>query len=204
MRTTKKHVILLGDSIFDNGKYVPAEDSVIDQLRTEMPSHWKATLLATDGDVTADVVLQLERLPYDATDLVISVGGNDALQHAGILEQTDSVDDLSDLISEVVPRFRMDYATLLDKVQTYGRKVMVCTVYDQCPFAEPQWRELVPVALNSFNECIIAEADNRNIPVMDLRDICTEPEDYSALSPIEPSSLGGIKIIGAIIRRLRV
>ena len=68
-----------GDSIFDNGTYVPGEDSIIDQLRTEMPSSWQATLLAIDGDITADVVLQLNRMPHDATDIVISVGGNDAL-----------------------------------------------------------------------------------------------------------------------------
>ena len=198
----KKHVILLGDSIFDNAKYVPGEDSVIDQLRTEMPSNWKATLLATDGDVTADVLLQLERLPYDATDVVISVGGNDALQHAGLLAQAGSADDLSDLLAEVMPRFRMDYSAVLDEALRYEAKVAVCTIFDQCPFPEPQWRELVPIALNSFNECIMVEAENRNIPVIDLREICTEPEDYSPLSPIEPSSLGGMKIVAAVIRRL--
>ena len=91
---------------------------------------------------------------------------------------------------------------LLDEVLRYERNLTVCTIYDQCPFLERRWRELVPVAVNSFNECIIMEAQKRDIGVIELRDICTEPEDYSALSPIEPSSLGGIKIVSAIIREL--
>ena len=74
-----RHVVLLGDSIFDNGTYVPGEDAVIDQLRAELPNDWEATLLARDGDVVADVATQLMELPDSATDLVVSVGGNDAL-----------------------------------------------------------------------------------------------------------------------------
>ena len=49
------HAVLLGDSIFDNAAYVPGKPSVIEQLRISLPAGWKATLLAFDGDVTADV-----------------------------------------------------------------------------------------------------------------------------------------------------
>ena len=73
------HLVLLGDSIFDNAIYVPDGPSVIDHLRTILPAEWRATLLANDGDVTADVEGQLLKLPADATHLIISVGGNDAL-----------------------------------------------------------------------------------------------------------------------------
>ena len=73
-----KHIVLLGDSIFDNAIYVPGEDAVIDQLRAGIPTEWQATLLAVDGDITVDVAEQLKQSPADATDFVISVGGNDA------------------------------------------------------------------------------------------------------------------------------
>ena len=71
------HAVLLGDSIFDNAAYVPGKPSVIEQLRKTLPGDWKATLLAVDGDVTADVQKQIERLPDDATHLIVSSGGND-------------------------------------------------------------------------------------------------------------------------------
>jgi hypothetical protein len=55
------HAILLGDSIFDNERYVPGGPTVIDQLRTGLPDAWKATLLAVDGDCTPDVGGPLDR-----------------------------------------------------------------------------------------------------------------------------------------------
>ena len=79
------HIVLLGDSIFDNKSYVGSGPAVIDQLRQELPSGWQATLLAVDGSVTADVPRQLRRLPRDASHLVVSVGGNDALGHSATI-----------------------------------------------------------------------------------------------------------------------
>lgn len=197
-----KHVVLLGDSIFDNAVYVPGEASVIAQLRSEMPSNWQSTLLAVDGDVTADVARQLEQLPADATDLVISVGGNDALRHAALLDGATSADELAPLVAGVLPGFQREYSAMLDTVIQHGRNAMALTIYDQCPFPDPRWRLLVPIALSAFNDCIIGEARKRGIGVIELREICIEPGDYSALSPIEPSSAGGMKIVLAIIRQL--
>ena len=50
------HVVLLGDSIFDNGVYVPGEPPVIDQVRERIADADSAILLAIDGDITLDVV----------------------------------------------------------------------------------------------------------------------------------------------------
>ena len=198
-----RHVVLLGDSVFDNAVYVPGEDPVVDQFLAEMPPNWQVTLLAKDGDVTSDVDLQLEHLPADATDLVISVGGNDALQHAELIERTSSAADLLELLQEVMPRFCNNYAAMLDNALQMDLNTVVCTIYDQCPFPKMEWREMVPIALSCFNDCIVREADSRHVRVIELREICTEPEDYSALSPIEPSYLGGIKIVFEIIRVLQ-
>jgi hypothetical protein len=43
------HIILLGDSIFDNARYVPDRPPVIEQVRRSLQSGWRATLLAVDG-----------------------------------------------------------------------------------------------------------------------------------------------------------
>ena len=79
------HIVLRGDSIFENASYVPGKPAVIEQLRRNLPGNYEATLLAVDGDVTSDVIGQTKRLPEDMTHLVISCGGNDALQHLDIL-----------------------------------------------------------------------------------------------------------------------
>ena len=38
-----KHIVLIGDSIFDNGGYVDESDSVIEQLNRKLPENTKAT-----------------------------------------------------------------------------------------------------------------------------------------------------------------
>lgn len=44
-----------------------------------------------------------------------------------------------------------------------------------------------------FRECIRLQ-----VPVLDLRFVCTEATDYSVISPIEPSTQGGQKIASRI------
>lgn len=73
------HLVLLGDSILDNAAYTAGGPAVIDHLRVALPSQWRASLLAVDGSVTADVIGQLAWLPADAAHLVISAGGNNAI-----------------------------------------------------------------------------------------------------------------------------
>ena len=82
------HLVLLGDSIFDNASYVGEQPEVINQLKAKLPDTWNATLKAIDGDRIDDVYAQLEQLPEDATHLILSVGGNDALSHLGILDRS--------------------------------------------------------------------------------------------------------------------
>ena len=64
-----RKVVLLGDSVFDNGSYVGGGADVIAQLRERLPDGWAAELLAVDGSVMAGVVEQAKRLPAHATHL---------------------------------------------------------------------------------------------------------------------------------------
>ena len=73
------HAVLLGDSIFDNRSYVPDGPAVVDQLNTLLGSDGRATLVARDGDVATELAGQIALVPDDASHLVLSVGGNDAL-----------------------------------------------------------------------------------------------------------------------------
>jgi hypothetical protein len=77
------NVVLLGDSIFDNKAYVGDGPDVIAQLREALPSGSTATLAARDGSTTNDIAGQLATAPKNATHLVVSVGGNNALRRRG-------------------------------------------------------------------------------------------------------------------------
>lgn len=193
--TTTPHLVLLGDSIFDNGVYVPDGTPVIEHVRRRLSSSWQVTLLAVDGNITIDVARQLTRLPQDATHLAISVGGNDALRASGILlRPVRNAEELMRELSAAQSEFQADYREMLRAVLALELPTMVCTIYDAIPGMQ-RW-ELA--ALCFFNDVILREAAVARLPIVDLRQICTEPSDYSKLSPIEPSARGGLKIGNAL------
>jgi hypothetical protein len=189
------HVVLLGDSIFDNAAYVAGGPDVVAQLREELPPDWRATLLAVDGDVTLGVARQLRSLPRDATHLVVSVGGNDALGYAHLLQQgADSVAEAVNILGAAQDEFASNYASMIEAVTRSGLATAVCTIYDTPP-SEPGQR-VIRTALALFNDCITRAAFARGVSLIDLRIICDEDSDYA--NPIEPSAHGGRKIAQAI------
>jgi len=190
-------VVLLGDSIFDNGAYVRrGEPDVVKQVQGKLPQGWKATLCAVDGAVTSGVPSQLSRVPSDASHLVVSVGGNDALRSSGILrEQARSVAEVIGKFAAVQDEFARNYRAMLDRILERRLPTAVCTIYD-ARFPDPQEQRLVVTALSIFNDVITREAFARRLPLIDLRLICDEPDDYA--NPIEPSAKGGDKIAGVI------
>ncbi len=193
------HIVLLGDSIFDNAVYVPGRPPVIEQLRSWLPPGWRATLLAADGAVTDSVPRQLAELPSDATHLAISVGGNDALGYSGIVyDETSTAAEGFQLLAEAHFKFRQDYQAMLRAVLEEQKPTLVCTIYDSVP-GLPQG---AIAGLSAFNDVILREAFRHGLPVLDLRLICNDPHDYSGVSPIEPSEIGGAKIVQGICRLL--
>jgi lysophospholipase L1-like esterase len=191
-----KHVVLLGDSVFDNGAYVAGGPDVAAQLREVLPEGWRATLLAQDGAVIDSVQRQFERLPAHASHLVISAGGNDALREIGLLEESArSVAEALDRLADIAERFANRYAAMLDRAQAHGLPVAVCTIYDG-RLPDPRRRRQAVIALTALNDCITRQTFARALPLIDLRLICDQDEDYA--NPIEPSVRGGQKIAGAI------
>jgi lysophospholipase L1-like esterase len=191
------HVVLLGDSILDNGAYVRrGEPDVVAQVQAKLPQGWTATLCAVDGAVTSGVASQLSRVPADASHLVVSVGGNDALRSSGILrDPARSVAEVITKFAAVQDEFARSYRAMLDKILDRRLPTALCTIYD-ARFPDPQEQRLVVTALSIFNDVITREAFSRRLPLIDLRLICDEPDDYA--NPIEPSAKGGDKIAGVI------
>src|SRR4051794_38032165 len=116
------HVILLGDSIFDNAAYTAGAPSVTAHLARALPQGWRGTLLAVDGATADDVSRQLPRVPADATHLVVSAGGNDALGHSSSLlagKPGSAVDALT-LVARIRSDFQRSYRAMLSAVVKLG------------------------------------------------------------------------------------
>jgi len=191
------HLVLLGDSIFDNQSYVPGEPDVVRQVQALLPSGWTATLRAVDGATTQGLPSQMARLPRDATHLVVSMGGNDALGASHILH--DSVRQVGEAVLRLrmaQDRFAVNYEAALAAVLKAGLPTALCTIYDT-PATRPE-QPIIKTALSVFNDVITRAAFSRGLPLIDLRLICNEDADYA--NPIEPSARGGEKMARAIGR----
>ncbi|MEO9896846.1 MAG: SGNH/GDSL hydrolase family protein [Paracoccaceae bacterium] len=199
---SEKHICLMGDSIFDNDEYIPGEPGVIEQLRRSVPKDWSAFKVAVDGDCIEDIPNQLERVPTHATEIVVSIGGNDLMKFRHLLAQVAQGASLAELIASPLADFEIAYGWMLDTVSARGLPVNACTVYTAIPFAEPEMREHAPAAIGAFNAQIIRLAETRGISVIRLDLACKDEQDFSEMSPIEPSSQGGQKIVDAILQTL--
>ena len=189
------HVVLLGDSVFDNRAYTGGEPDVVTHLGEILPSHWKATLCAVDGSTTVDLKAQLQNVPPDATHVVISLGGNDALSNIDVLWQpVASTTEALGLFGERVSQFESSYGEAIDSALSLKRQTTICTIYNGN--LDPGEAPLARIALMMFNDVILRVAFEHGLSVIDLRLICDEIVDYA--NSIEPSGIGGRKIAEAI------
>ena len=191
------HVVLLGDSIFDTASYVPEGPSVTEILRNRLPRDYHCTVMAIDGACVPDVYRQLEAIPEDATHLVLSIGGNDALFAASGLftAEADTLAESLARVARAVDDFAQQYRQLTLRLCERNLPLAVCTVYDAVPGLSPGER----AGLSVFNDAISRIAFRLGITLIDLRLVCDEPGDYSKVSAIEPSAQGGGKIVAAIL-----
>src|SRR5215468_1481646 len=122
-----QHIVLLGDSVFDNKAYVNGWLDVIAQVRRQIPDGWKASLRAVDGSVVEDVRKQVLDLPDDATHLVISVGGNDAILNADILlQKVASSAEVLNMLADIADEFEYRYREMLRGVLGLKKPTAVC------------------------------------------------------------------------------
>lgn len=195
-----QHVVLLGDSIFDNASYTGGEPDVVRHLQSILPSGWRASLLAVDGAVTRNLPSQLRRVPADASHLAVSIGGNDLLGQMDLLDTpVRSTAEALELFHEEVEEFESSYRRAIAEVLELGKPTTLCTVYNGS-FPDPLEARLARVALTFFNDVIFRTAFEHGLSLIDLRLVCDRPEDYA--NPIEPSGPGGRKIAMAIARSI--
>jgi hypothetical protein len=191
------HIVLLGDSIFDNKAYVGNEPEVIEQLRAMIPQNWQATLKAVDGSIVENVGSQMQNNSGNATHFIISAGGNNALMNVDVLNlKANSSAEVFSILANRIDAFEFNYSEMLKQILSFGIPTVVCTIYYP-NFPESSVQKIAVAALCSFNDVIIRQAILAGVPILDLRLICNEKDDYA--NEIEPSSKGGRKITAKIL-----
>ncbi|MFP4606322.1 MAG: SGNH/GDSL hydrolase family protein [Thiohalospira sp.] len=209
------HYVLLGDSIFDNAAYTEGAPDTVTRLRERLSPGDRATLLAEDGAVAADLPEQIRKIPLDADHCFVSIGGNDALQALPVLgERAEDVHDALERLARAREPFLRNYVGGLDALLATRLPVTVCTIYEGLlAFAgNPEVDELITTflsgqassralrtALSLYNDLVTRAALARGVPLVELRTICSEPGDFA--NPIEPSSQGSRKIASALLAR---
>jgi lysophospholipase L1-like esterase len=197
----KRRIILLGDSIIDNGAYVhPGEPDVGRQLQALLPDY-SVIKRALDGAACEDV-LNSQLADLESTDcIILSVGGNDALQHIDLLEAATptTAKDVLVRLCAIRQEFRQRYSSLLDRLAITRAPVMVLTVYNPCfdgHGMDATYQRAGESAISIFNDVIQREAHCRSFNILELRTLFIDHTDYA--NPIEPSAIGGTKLAKAM------
>jgi lysophospholipase L1-like esterase len=149
-----------------------------------------------DGSTMADISSQLRQLSGRPDVAVLSVGGNDAVQHVAILSRpaTSSAEALHQLLA-IAEDFAARYDAVARAVAKRADRVVVCTIYE-APLEPPMYAELARVPLSLLNDRIIRVGSQLGLDVLDLRTVCNDPRDF--VLQIEPSARGAAKIAQAI------
>jgi len=191
------HIVLLGDSILDNRAYTEGGPDVVSQVRELLPHGSHATLFAIDGSTAEDIPSQVQRIPSDATHLVLSAGGNDAIMNSDLLlKPLDSTAKALAVLADVAQGFEKKYRRAVAVCRKTGLPLTICTIYNG-NFPDREYQRLASTALMVFNDAILRVGFEYRLTVIDLRFVCSSPEDYA--NPIEPSSKGGAKIARCIV-----
>src|ERR1051326_744499 len=117
------HVALLGDSILDNRAYTGSKPDVATHLRRFLLSASQVTLCAVDGSTTFDLERQISNVPADASHIVVSIGGNDALLNSDLLAMpVASTTQALSVFAERIVRFESAYRAAVDAVLALQRQ----------------------------------------------------------------------------------
>ena len=193
-----KQLILLGDSVFDNGVYVaPGQNDVTTHLQRKIAdTDWTLDQRAVDGAVVSSVLHQLSSKPVSTPcTFVMSAGGNDALGHVGEIYHLRLAD-----FHAIKEAFRSRYVKTLNAILAYEQPLIVCTIYNP-KYPDTEMQIMAEAGLSFFNDVITEEALRLGLPIIDLREVCASDEAFA--NPIEPSEIGGDLITNTIVSHLR-
>ncbi|WP_334186572.1 hypothetical protein [Noviherbaspirillum sp.] len=101
------------------------------------------------------------------------------------------------MFAKAVQEFETAYRKAIAACMKPALPLVICTIYNG-RFPDPAYQQRVGVAIAGSDDAIIRIGVEKQLKTIELRQVCTMPEDYA--NPIEPSSVGGEKIARAIVR----
>ena len=100
------------------------------------------------------------------------------------------------MLADASRQFEKNYRCAVEACRDHSLPLTICTIYNG-NFPDPEYQRLASTALTVFNDAILRVAIEHALTVIDLRLVCSSPEDYA--NPIEPSCIGGAKIARCIL-----
>jgi lysophospholipase L1-like esterase len=194
--TTKDTIVLVGDSIFDNGKYTGEGNSVKSILQKK---HYNIMNKAVDGSTMINIRGQFATIPEEVTNnkqsaIFLSVGGNDIIKE--YTEKDESVQDM-----RIINRLIGEYYRLVKQIvkqKDYKCKLILTSIYYP---TEPNFHKYYPI-IQKWNKKQSELADKLNLYVFSIDSILKKNEDF--INDIEPSNIGSKKIAKEIHRLVKL
>lgn len=187
-----QYYLLLGDSILNNEVYV-ANGKSVNQLLKDRTDN-RTTCLAKNETTIVEVYDQVGKIPDKLksdsgnTTIFLSVGGNDILN-----QSTDTEGGPVD--SKLINTMFSAYKPLIKSIKTIMPKsqLVLLDIY------YPDNTKYKPLhdAIREWNNQLYNYATENNVSVLRISDILTKPEDFAL--DIEPSAIGGKKLVDAIL-----
>ncbi len=181
-------VVLLGDSMYQNKKYVKREESVEYIIKKKVK---KSIVLAKDNSMIEDLMEQYDKMPKELnnsnTYLFISIGGNDLLnsyEYNGVeIENYDVLDKIFESYKDVVLRL----------YQKTNCTIVLTDLY----FIRGEDYKKYYLLINTWNNKLYSFCNENNFKLYKVSNLLIEKNQF--INNIEPSFLGSKIIVDGII-----
>jgi len=190
--TSHKTYVLMGDSILKNNAYVTDENS-IETLIIERNK--QVYSLAEDNSKISEIFIQVNKLHIELnnpnTYIFLSAGGNNIIFH-----YLDNNEDVSN--TTILKPMFCAYKNLIKSIQVRlpEAKIILLDIYYPNNLQYKQFHYIIKEWNNKIYD--FAENPKNNIyDVIRISNYLTRNEDFSF--GIEPSSMGGKKIVDLIL-----
>jgi lysophospholipase L1-like esterase len=189
---TKRNIVVLGDSVFDNRSYVSTTASIPYLLGEH--EYLNAKMYASDGAKIEDLNSQLQQCLKEIDDnnetLFISIGGNNILTFKPTkkLSNNEQQKQVSEFVNIIFDKYR-------NVLKNYDFKcnLVLCNIY--VPYSEKN--SIYEKCIHTWNKKLSSFAESNNYKVMKLDKLLYKKEDFA--DNLEPSKIGGEKIVKNMI-----
>lgn len=186
-----RHLVLMGDALqnIDLGPG-PKEEALMPRPRNP----WKLTVLQA-GDLLRSGPIRV--VPREASHIVICVEGGWAIEASGLLSaEVRSIREALESLSAAANEFERIVAGMIVSAQETRLPTVVCTMVPS-RYAKPDRQGVMSTALAIFNDRIVARAFAARLPIVEMRLVCDEDEDFASATLL---SHGGVRKAANIIR----